>query len=87
MPPPPRNVRKHFLTGYTVKNGISNLYILLKMQKMSFQRPKFQKHFQGACPRTLLELCGHYDHPLTKILATPLVVLFIRYSVFMPACF
>ena len=26
----PRNVRKHFLTRYTVRNGISNLYILLK---------------------------------------------------------
>ena len=26
---------------YTVKNGISNLYILLKMQEMPFQRPKF----------------------------------------------
>ena len=41
--PPPRKVRKHFLTRYTVKNGISNLYILLKMQEMPFQRPKFQK--------------------------------------------
>ena len=45
-PPPPRKVRKHFLTRYTVKNGISNLYILLKsvlkMQEMPFQRPKFQ---------------------------------------------
>ena len=44
--PPPRKVRKHFLTRYTVKNGISNLYILLKsvfkMQEMPFQRPKFQ---------------------------------------------
>ena len=28
--PPPWKVRKHFLTRYTVKNGISNLYILLK---------------------------------------------------------
>ena len=42
--PPPRKVRKHFLTRYTVKNGISNLYIslksALKMQEMPFQRPK-----------------------------------------------
>ena len=42
-PCPPRNVRNR----YTVKNGISNLYILLKnalkMQGMPFQRPKFQK--------------------------------------------
>ena len=45
--PPPRKVRKHFLTRYTVRNGISNLYILLKsalkMQEMPFQTPKFQK--------------------------------------------
>ena len=38
--PPPRKVRKHYLTRY-------NLYILLKstlkMQEMPFQRPKFQK--------------------------------------------
>ena len=51
MPPPPRKVRKHFLTRYTVKNWISNLYILLisalKMQEMPFQRPKFQKNFRG----------------------------------------
>ena len=43
---PPRKIRKHFLTRYTVQNGISNLYILLKsalkMQEMPFQRPKFQ---------------------------------------------
>ena len=43
---PPRKVRKHFLTRYTVRNGISNLYILLKsalkVQEMPFQRPKFQ---------------------------------------------
>ena len=36
----PRKVRKHFLTRYTVKNGISNLYILLKsalkMQEIPF---------------------------------------------------
>ena len=45
-PHPPRKIRKHSLTRYTVKNGISNLYILLKsalkMQEMPFQRPKFQ---------------------------------------------
>ena len=41
-PCPPRKCRKHFLTRYTVKNGISNLYILLKSAlKMPFQRPKF----------------------------------------------
>ena len=40
--PYPRNIRNR----YTVKNGISNLYIMLKsalkMQEMPFQRPKFQ---------------------------------------------
>ena len=40
---------------YTVKNGISNLYILLKsalkMQEMSFQWPKFQNISGGPCPR------------------------------------
>ena len=52
--PPRRKVRKHFWARYTVKNGISNLYILLKsalkMQEMPFQRPKFQKLFGGPCP-------------------------------------
>ena len=66
----------YFLTRYTVKNGISNLYILLKsalkMQEMPFQRPKFQK-LPGGMPRTPLQLCRHYGLPLTKILATPLV--------------
>ena len=74
MPPPPRSIRNR----YTVKNGISNLYILLtsvlKMQEMPFQTPKFQKIFGGPCPQTPLELCRHYGLPLTKILATPLVV-------------
>ena len=70
MPSPlPRNVRNR----YTVKNGISNLYILLKsalkMQEMPFQRPTFQNIF----PRTL-ELCRHHGLPLTKVLATPLDV-------------
>ena len=41
----------HALTRYTVKNGISNLYILLKsalkMQEMPFQRPKFQNISRG----------------------------------------
>ena len=55
-PPPPWKGRKHFLTRYTVKNGISNLYILLKsalkMQEMPFQRPKFETISRGSCPRT-----------------------------------
>ena len=45
--PPPRKVRKHFLTRYTVKNVISNLYILLKsalkMQEIFFRDPNFKK--------------------------------------------
>ena len=75
MPPPPpapRNVRNR----YTVKNGISNLYIFLKsalkMQEMPFQRPKFQNISEGTCPWTPLQLYRHYDLPLTKILAMPL---------------
>ena len=44
FPPPLRRTQKHFLTRYTVKNEISNLYILLesalKMQEMPFQTPK-----------------------------------------------
>ena len=46
----PRNIRNR----YTVKNGISNLYILLKsalkMQKMPFRRPKFKKISGGHTP-------------------------------------
>ena len=85
-PPPPRKVRKHFLTRYTVKNGISNLYILLKsalkMQEMLFQRPKFQNISMGACPRTPLQLCRHYGLPLTKILVMPLALGYILISKF-----
>ena len=46
MAPLPSEIPKNILTRYTVTNGISNLYIFpkstLKMQKMAFQRPKFQ---------------------------------------------
>ena len=70
--PLPSERRKHFLTRYTNKNGISNLYILLKsalkMQEMPFQRSKFQ-NMHDPDP---LQLRRHYDLPLTKILATPL---------------
>ena len=59
---PPRKVRKHFWTRYTVKNEISNLHILLKsvlkMHEMPFQRPKFQNGIsnlyillKSACPQ------------------------------------
>ena len=51
---PPLKVRKYFLTRYTAKNGISNLYILLKsalkMQEMPFQRPKFKNISGGHAP-------------------------------------
>ena len=60
-----------------LKRWISNLYILLKsaikMQETSFQRPKFQNIFGGACPRTPIKLYRHYGLPFIKILATPLV--------------
>ena len=73
---PPRKVRKHFLTRYTVKNGISNLYILLKstlkMQEMPFQRPKFQKRFGGHAPDPPYNCVVTMASPLTKILGTPL---------------
>ena len=81
-------LRKHFLTRYTVKNGISNLYILLKMQEIPFQRPKFQNGISNLYillkmqvmpfqrpkfqKKKTLQLCRHYGIPLTKILATPL---------------
>ena len=77
---PPRIVRKPFLTRYTVKNGISNLYTLhkssLKMQEMPFQRPKFQNISGGGEFPDPLQLCRHYGLPLTKILATPLSNLY-----------
>ena len=45
---------KIFLTRHIVKNGISNLYILikstLKIQEMTFQRPKFQTFSGGLSP-------------------------------------
>ena len=40
------------------------------MQEMPFQKPKFQNISKGHAPHPL-ELCHHYDLPLTKILATP----------------
>ena len=62
----------------TVKNGISNLYILhksaLKMQEMPFQRPKFQTFSGGPMPPDPLQLCRHYGLPLAEILATLLCV-------------
>ena len=52
----------------TSKNGISNLFILLKsalkMQEMPFQRPKFQ--ISRVVPQNPLKLCHHYGLPLTK---------------------
>ena len=84
---PPSERPKLFLTRYTVKNGILNLYSLLKsalkMQEMPFQRPKFQNISGGACPRFPLELCRHYGLLLTKILVTllpSLPALNIHYS-------
>ena len=45
------------------------------MLEMPFQRPKIQKIFGGACPRTPQQLCRHYGLPLTKILATLLIAM------------
>ena len=74
--PPGRSEK--VLTRYTVKNGISNLYILLrsalKMQEMPFQRPISG----GGLAPAPLQLCRHYGLPLTKILATPLGVLYAK---------
>ena len=53
MPPPlpPRKVRKHFLTRYTVKTGISNLYILpSKCRKCRFRDPNFKIFLGGHAP-------------------------------------
>ena len=79
-PPPPRKVRKHFLTRYTVKNGISNLYILLKsvlkMQEMPFQRSKFQKIFGGAWPP--------YNCVIT--MASPSLKSWLRHWLSTPLC-
>ena len=73
--------RKYRFRDPKFQNGISNPYILLKsalkMQEMPFQRPKFQKIYGGACPRTPQKLCRHYGLPLTKSLATP---LFMRHA-------
>ena len=65
--PPPLSERpKIILTRHTVKNGISNLYILLKsalkMQEMPFQRPKIEK--RSGPPYNCVVT------PLTKILST-----------------
>ena len=59
--PPPGKSENIFLTRYTVKNWISNVYILLKsalkMQEIPFQRPKISKwdfkpiYFAQKCPQ------------------------------------
>ena len=46
-PSPPPKVRKHFLTRYTVRNGISNLYILLKS---ALKIPNFKQFPGGHAP-------------------------------------
>ena len=87
-PPPPHSESpNNFLTRYTVKNGISNLHILLKStlkrQEMPFQRSKFQNGISNLyiLLRSALKMqempfqrpkFRHYGLPLTKILATPL---------------
>ena len=66
--PPPRNAETDTLLKMEFQT-----YILLKMQEMPFQRPKFQKvsggrHAPGP-PRIVSSL---WPPPLTKILVTPL---------------
>ena len=49
-----------------------------KCRKCRFRDPNFKQFPGGECPRTPLQLCRHYDLPLTKILATPLYTVFIH---------
>ena len=46
-----------------------------KCRKCRFRDP----NFCGPCPRTALQLCWHYSLPLTKILATPLNIMYSYY--------
>ena len=79
-PHPPSERPKIFLTRHTVKNGISNLCILLKcalkMQEMPFQRPKIQKKNGEACHRTPL---APYNCVVT--MASPSIKSWLRYWV------
>ena len=69
------------------KNGISNLYNLLKsalkMQEMPFQGPIFQNIFGRACPRTPLQLRRHYGLPLNPGYATAQKTTHFRYNSFL----
>ena len=47
-----------------------------KCRKCRFRDPNFKNFPRGECPRTPLQWCRHYGIPLTKILATPLTVLY-----------
>ena len=47
-----------------------------KCRKCRFRDPNFKTFSGGACPRTPLQLCRHYGLRLTKILATPLILLY-----------
>ena len=56
------------------RGGMRSCISALKMQEMPFQKPK-TFWGGGAYPRTPLKLCRHYGLPLTKILATPLLII------------
>ena len=64
----PWKVRKHFLTRYTVKNGISNLYILLKSvlkcRKWRFRDPNLKIIPEGMPPDppTIVSLRTPWNH-------------------------
>ena len=43
---------------------------------------QISKHFRGgACPRTPLQLRHHYGLPFTKILATPLIKIYMLFHI------
>ena len=56
-----------FVTNYFAQKCPQNAGNAVSETQMS-------NNFRGACPRTRLQLCRHYSLPLTKILATPLLV-------------
>ena len=74
---PPRKVRKHFMTRYTVKNGISNLYIYFAQKcpqnaGNAVSETQISKQSLGggggggggvACSRIPLQLCCHCVTP------------------------
>ena len=80
--PPPRKIRKHFLTRYSSKWDFKPIYFAQKCPQNAgnaVSETQISKNFRGACPRTPLQLCRHYGLPLNKILATPLNIAILFY--------